>query len=152
MALLDKSHRYDRLKAPFMGHALADLLVKRGAKYEFMGSFSFATDQEYQEMKFRDTTAADELKEIDPWTGEAKNVYTYEQIKAELPTFAEIIVEHEENLAEYAAYEGKRLRQYPDVKEQLDMLYKDIDQGLLGEGAKSSQFYTAIKAVKDASS
>jgi hypothetical protein len=34
----------------------------------------------------------------------------------------------------------------------LDLLYKDIDEGLLGEGAKSSQFYTAIKAVKDAHS
>jgi len=152
MALTDKTHRYDRLKAPFVGHALAELLVRRGGKYEFMGSFSISTAQEYQELKFRDTTASEELKEIDPWTGEAKNVYTYEQVKTELPTWAEVMVEHEENLAEYAAYEGKRLRQYPDVKEQLDLLYKDIDQGLLGEGAKSSQFYTAIKAVKDSSS
>jgi hypothetical protein len=152
MALIDKSHRYDTLKAPFTGHALADLLVRRGSKYEFMGSFSFEGEAGYQELKFRDTTASEELKEIDPWTGEAKNVYTYEQIKTELPTFAEIMAEHEENLAEYAAYEGKRLRRYPDIKEQLDMLYKDIDQGVLGEGAKSSQFYTAIKAVKDANS
>jgi hypothetical protein len=152
MALIDKSHRYDKLKAPFTGHALADLLVRRGGKYEFMGSFSFEGEAGYQELKFRDTTASEELKEIDPWTGEAKNVYTYEQIKTELPTFAEIMAEHEENLAEYAAYEGKRLRRYPDIKEQLDMLYKDIDQGVLGEGAKSSQFYTAIKAVKDANS
>jgi len=152
MALTDKSHRYDRLKAPFVGHALAELLVRRGGKYEFMGSFSFDGEAGYQELKFRDTTASEELKEIDPWTGEAKNVYTYEQVKTQLPTFAEVMAEHEENLAEYAAYEGKRLRRYPDVKEQLDMLYKDIDQGLLGDGAKSSQFYTAIKAVKDASS
>jgi hypothetical protein len=152
MALTDKSHRYDILKAPFVGHALAELLVRRGGKYEFMGSFSFDGEAGYQELKFRDTTASEEMKEIDPWTGEAKNVYTYEQVKTELPTFAEVMAEHEENLEEYAAYEGKRLRRYPDVKEQLDLLYKDIDQGLLGEGAKSSQFYTAIKAVKDSSS
>jgi hypothetical protein len=152
MALIDKSHRYDRLKAPFMGHALADLLVRRGGKYEFMGSFSFSTDQEYQELKFRDTTASEELKEIDPWTGEAKNVYTYEQVKAELPSFEEVLAEHADNQAEYAEYEGKRLRQYPDWRDQLDMLYKDIDQGLLGESAKSSQFYTTIKAVKDSNS
>ena len=152
MALTDKTHRYDTLKAPFVGHALAELLVRRGGKYEFMGSFSFQGEAGYQELKFRDTTVSEELKEIDPWTGEAKNVYTYEQVKTQLPTFAEVMVEHEENLAEYAAYEGKRLRRYPDVKEQLDLLYKDIDQGLLGEGAKSSQFYTAIKAVKDSSS
>jgi hypothetical protein len=150
MTLIDKTHRYDRLKAPFVGHALADLLVRRGAKYEFMGSFSISTAQQYQELKFRDTTASEELKEIDPWTGEARNIYTYEQVQNELPTWTEVMAEHEENLAEYADYEGKRLRQYPDVKDQLDMLYKDIDQGLLGEGAKSSQFYTAIKAVKDA--
>ena len=152
MALTDKSLRYDILKAPFVGHALAELLVRRGGKYEFMGSFSFDGEAGYQELKFRDTTASDELKEVDPWTGEAKNIYTYEQVKNELPTFAEVLAEHEDNLAEYAAYEGKRLRKYPDWREQLDMLYKDIDQGLLGEDAKSSQFYTAIKAVKDASS
>lgn len=152
MALTDKTHRYDRLKAPFLGHALAEVLVRRGGKYEFMGSFSFQGEAGYQQLKFRDTTASEELKEIDPWTGEAKNVYTYEQVKTELPTFAEVMAEHEENLAEYAEYEGKRNRRYPDVKEQLDLLYKDIDAGKMGDVAKTSQFYSTIKAIKDSSS
>lgn len=150
MALIDPSHRYDRLKAPFMGHALQDLLVRRGAKYEFSGSFSFSTEEEYQQLKFRDITAPEEMKEIDPWTGDPKNLYTFEQVKNELPTFAEIIAEHEDNLAEYDEYEGKRNRRYPDWRDQLDMLFKDIDSGKLGDAAKTSSFYTTIKGIKDA--
>lgn len=150
MTLLDPSHRYDRLKAPFMGHALGDLLVRRGGKWEFMGSFSFSSEEEYKQLRFRDTTASEEMKEIDPWTGEAKNIYNYDQIKNELPTWAEILDEHANNLAEYDAYAGKRERIYPDWREQLDMLYKDINSGKLGEAAKTSTFYTTIKGIKDA--
>ena len=150
MTLLDPSHRYDRLKAPFMGHALADLLIRRGGKYEFSGSGSFTTQEGFEQLTFRDTTAPEEMKEIDPWTGEARNIYTYEQIKNELPTWAEVEAEHVDNLAEYAAYEGKRTRRYPDWREQLDMLYKDINSGKLGETAKTSTFYTTIKGIKDA--
>tara|TARA_Y100001960_G_C14335126_1_gene661968 strand:- start:95 stop:448 length:354 start_codon:yes stop_codon:yes gene_type:complete len=36
---------------------------------------------------------------------------------------------------------------YPDIKEQLDKLFHDIDDGKLD---KTGTFYTAIKAVKDA--
>lgn len=39
---------------------------------------------------------------------------------------------------------------YPHVREQLDMLWKDIDAGLFGETAKTGSFYTSIKAIKDA--
>ena len=116
-----------------------------------MGSFSFQTEEEYKELKFRNNDASEEDKEIDPWTGEAKNLYTYDQVKDELPTWAEIEAEHLENLAEYDAYAGKRARKYPDWRDQLDMIYKDIDSGKLGEDAKASDFYTTIKAVKDSS-
>jgi hypothetical protein len=149
MALIDKTHRYDALKEPFMGHALADLLIRKGGKYEFSGSFSFATEAEYKELKFRDVTAPEEMQEIDPWTGDPKNLYSYNQIKTELPSWTEILEEHQDNLAEYAAYAGKRARTYPDIKEQLDMLFKDIDAGKLGEAAKESSFYTTIKGIKD---
>lgn len=150
MALLDPSHRYDALKAPFRGHALNDLLVRAGGKWEFQGSFSFETEEQYHQLKFVDTTASEEEKEIDRWTGEGRNVYTYEQVQNELPTWAEVEAEHLDNLAEYDAYASKRARVYPDIKNQLDMLYKDIHNGLLGEDAKASSFYTTIKAVKDA--
>ena len=41
----------------------------------------------------------------------------------------------------------KSLRQYPPIGDQLDMLWHAIDNGTLN---KTSDFYTAIKAVKDA--
>lgn len=149
MALKNPTIKFDMLKAPFRGHALEDLLSD--SKWEFMGSFSFQTEEEYKELKFRNNDASEEDKEIDPWTGEAKNLYTYDQVKDELPTWAEIEAEHLENLAEYDAYAGKRARKYPDWRDQLDMIYKDIDSGKLGEAAKASDFYTTIKAVKDSS-
>jgi hypothetical protein len=51
---------------------------------------------------------------------------------------------------EYDEYEGKRARVYPFYLDQLDMLFHDIDQGLFGAAAKTGDFYTSIKAVKDA--
>ena len=45
------------------------------------------------------------------------------------------------------ANEYKSLRQYPSIGDQLDMLWHAIDNGTLN---KTSDFYTAIKAVKDA--
>ena len=150
MALKDKSHLYDTLKEPFVGHAIVDLLTDRGGRYEFVGSFSLSTQEEYENSKFIDTTVPEEESDIDPWTGEAGNMRMYADISSELPTWTEILAEHEDNLAEYATYAGKRARVYPDVKEQLDMLYKDIDAGKLGSAAKTSDFYNAIKQVKDA--
>jgi hypothetical protein len=41
----------------------------------------------------------------------------------------------------------KLQRQYPSIGDQLDMLWHAIDNGTLN---KTSDFYTAIKAVKDA--
>ena len=49
--------------------------------------------------------------------------------------------------AEFQAKEYQRLRQYPPIGDQLDMLWHAIDNGTLN---KTSDFYTAIKAVKDA--
>ena len=49
--------------------------------------------------------------------------------------------------ADYDAKEYQRLRQYPSIGDQLDMLWHAIDNGTLN---KTSDFYTAIKAVKDA--
>ena len=40
-----------------------------------------------------------------------------------------------------------RMLSYPDIEEQLDKLFHDIDDGKLD---KTGTFYTAIKAVKDA--
>ena len=44
-------------------------------------------------------------------------------------------------------YKLQRLENYPNLGDQLDMLWHAIDNGTLN---KTSEFYTAIKAVKDA--
>ena len=41
---------------------------------------------------------------------------------------------------------NQRFPEYPDLREQLDKLFHDIDEGKLD---KTGTFYTAIKAVKD---
>ena len=40
---------------------------------------------------------------------------------------------------------------YPNISEQLDLLWHDIDAGKFGATAKTSSFYTTIKNVKDSS-
>ena len=42
-----------------------------------------------------------------------------------------------------------RLNYYPLLTEQLDALWHDIDDGKLGDAAKTGTWYLACKAVKD---
>ena len=46
-------------------------------------------------------------------------------------------------------YDKKRAQTYPEIGEQLDKLYHDIDGGKLGEDAKTGTWYVAIKDIKD---
>ena len=46
-------------------------------------------------------------------------------------------------------YVKARKFSYPALEEQFDKLYHDIDDGLLGEDAKTGSWYLAIKEVKD---
>lgn len=55
----------------------------------------------------------------------------------------------QEPAAPAPAYDELRAAAYPPDVEQLDMLYHDIDAGLLGEAAKTSTFYLARKTVKE---
>jgi len=48
---------------------------------------------------------------------------------------------------EYDNNEYQRLRQYPSIGDQLDMLWHAIDTNSLN---KTSDFYTTLKAVKEA--
>lgn len=43
-------------------------------------------------------------------------------------------------------YKALRAKEYPELKEQLDMLWHAIDEGKLD---KTSDFYLKLKAVKD---
>ena len=47
-------------------------------------------------------------------------------------------------------YAQERALAYPEIADQLDMLWHSIDAGEFGDTAKQSEFYTANKAVKDA--
>jgi hypothetical protein len=42
-----------------------------------------------------------------------------------------------------------REKLYADIKEQLDMLYKDIEAGVFGEKAKTGTWFQHIKEVKE---
>ena len=47
------------------------------------------------------------------------------------------------------SYGTKRERSYPQLGEQFDLLYHAIDSNEFGADAKTSSFYTKLKAVKD---
>ena len=49
--------------------------------------------------------------------------------------------------ADYDSKQYQRDRKYPDLGEQFDLLFKDIDSGNV---SKDGGFYKAIKTVKDA--
>jgi len=38
---------------------------------------------------------------------------------------------------------------YPEIAEQLDLLWHAIDEGIFGDNAKLTDFYTTLKTVKD---
>ena len=47
-------------------------------------------------------------------------------------------------------YVPERVAAYKPIKDQLDMLWHDIDDGKFGADAKTGSFYASIKAIKDA--
>lgn len=65
------------------------------------------------------------------------------------PTKEELTLEADRLQEEYDAKEYQRIRaiQYPNISDQLDMLWHAMDTGAL---PKVDSFYDAIKAVKDA--
>lgn len=147
----DISLRFDLNKAPFRGHAVTELVTEMGENLDWSGSYSFSTEEEYNSFRWMDHDAPD--KEMDPQTGFSKAQRTTEELLAagRIPTFAQVTERWEAMVAEYDAYAGKRQRvtEYPAISDQLDMLYHAIDEGQLGETAKSSEFYTTIKTIKD---
>ena len=61
------------------------------------------------------------------------------------PTDAEIDAEVKRLQAEYDANQYQRDRQYPNLGEQLDMLFHDMTAG---KGTKSGEWYKAVAKVK----
>jgi hypothetical protein len=144
---LDPALKFDSLRIPAMGHALNELIKDSG--YDWSGCSTFETEEEYKELKWAIINPPPERMGIDKWTGEPLNIVSAEEAGA--PSFEEVKAKYDEYMEEYNAAAGKRerVRHYPEIKEQLDMLYHDIDNGLLGDQAKESNFYTTIKEIKD---
>jgi len=65
------------------------------------------------------------------------------------PTDAEIEAKKKEfkDASDAIQYKRDRLMTYPDIGDQLDMLYHAIDDGTLD---KTSDFYKELKKIKDA--
>ena len=75
--------------------------------------------------------------EVD-WLDSNPNNISEEEINAKL---AELIVDYDAK-----QYQRDRQPEYPQIGNQLDMLYHAIDAGKVN---KTSDFYKALKAVKD---
>ena len=75
-----------------------------------------------------------------PFTAEQEAAWDAEEVKA---------------AADLAAHKYKNDRQfngsktYPNISEQLDQLFRDVDAGKFGADAKTGEWYLAIKQVKD---
>ena len=68
------------------------------------------------------------------------------------PTDKQINDKIAELQAEYDAkqYQRDRADAYPELKEQLDLLWHAIDDGKFNVKSKDTDFYKKLKAVKDA--
>lgn len=73
--------------------------------------------------------------------GNPKNI-TKEQIQAK---YDELVEADKKN-----QYQRDRAEDYPELKEQLDLLWHAIDGGKFNVKSKETDFYKKLKAVKDA--
>ena len=64
-------------------------------------------------------------------------------------TYQEVMSHYDDIMKEFNAIKHKRERKYPKVEEQLDQLWHDINDGILGEGAKNSKWYQNISKIKN---
>ena len=63
-------------------------------------------------------------------------------------TYQEVMSHYDDIMKEFNATKHIRERKYPRVEEQLDQLWHDINDGILGETAKNSKWYQTILKVK----
>ena len=76
-------------------------------------------------------------------------VYKYNEAGEEVATDTpeQTIKDEMDKILSETLYKNERKNLYPDLEEQLDKLFHDIDQGKLD---KTGEFYTALKTIKDA--
>ena len=66
-------------------------------------------------------------------------------------TYQEVMSYYDDVMKEFNKTKHIRERKYPKVEEQLDQLWHDIDDGILGERAKNSKWYQNISKIKNSS-
>ena len=66
-------------------------------------------------------------------------------------TYQEVMSHYDMIMKEFNAIKHVRERKYPKVEEQLDQLWHDIDDGILGEEAKNSKWFQNISKIKNSS-
>lgn len=88
-------------------------------------------------------TIVDELQFGQESDGIEQGFVTIDQTP--VPTVGWSRVDENSDFTDTRGYEEKRELEYPELKEQLDKIYHDIDNGTL---TTSGDFYTAINTVK----
>ena len=68
-----------------------------------------------------------------------------------IPTHSEIKKEYQKLKKEHdkKKYQKDRKTEYPEIDEQLDMLWHAVDAGEFGRKAKKTAFFQKLKAVKE---
>lgn len=66
-------------------------------------------------------------------------------------TYQEVMSHYNKIINDFNAIKVVRQRKYPKIENQLDQLWHDIDDGILGEGAKNSKWYQNISKIKNSS-
>ena len=96
-------------------------------------------------MKFSTVNALRSLRPNALWTL-VNDKLTWNDDSQTEPTQAEIDAEVIRLQADYDAKQYQRDRQYPQLGEQLDMLFHDMTAG---KGDKTGEWYKAVAKVKD---
>ena len=117
-----------------LGTAIQSLNKKGGNSHEFVVNGEPTNETEYNS-NVKYISGADEngiavFSDTKP--------YTWDEVNAEKSLLQ---TEYDNN-----EYQRNRAIEYPELKEQLDKLYHDINNGTLDN---TGDFYTAIKTVKD---
>ena len=95
---------------------------------------------------------ADHDTTIDEWATASAAGESYDTINSAGGSHAKYAQLRNDTLCEHEVDEGETCAEvhgYKPLPDQLDLLYKDIAAGKLGEAAKTGGWYLDVKAVKD---
>ena len=107
-------------------------------------AIQYLKHQDGTEVFFRGKSSPEAMIPISNDIQELINSGQLELIEKEEEAFVEEVLGHVVPLRNYA-----QVRNYPNIGEQLDVLWHDINNGILGDSAKESQWYKSIKDIKD---